>query len=151
MKKNEWKSTEIWKAKRKRLWSPRRAVDQDTRASPNRLETHLVREWGDIGHQLDVGPRIYNKKNSTAFGQQTSRIDTKSVPVLVRGETKVRLCDRNHIIIQKCSKVYVTIKFSWPFARGDKQIINKRRDCRIGLRYEGEVDVGMRARKAIRL
>jgi len=27
-------------------------------ASPNSLEAHLVREWGDIGHQRAVGPRI---------------------------------------------------------------------------------------------
>jgi len=38
----------------------KRAMDttQGTRASPNSLETHLVRKWEDIGHQWAVGPGI---------------------------------------------------------------------------------------------
>ena len=35
---------------RERRWTPTRAKAQDTRASPNSLETHLVRKWEDIGH-----------------------------------------------------------------------------------------------------
>jgi len=57
MKKSEWKNTKIWKAKGK-------AVDTNTRGSPgyqsqpNSLETHLVRKWGDIGHQRTLSPWI---------------------------------------------------------------------------------------------
>ena len=35
---------------RERGWTPKWAKTQDTRASPNSLETHLVRKWRDIGH-----------------------------------------------------------------------------------------------------
>ena len=35
---------------RERWWTPTRAKAQDTRASPNGLETHLFRKWGDVGH-----------------------------------------------------------------------------------------------------
>ena len=44
--------------KGKRQWTTTRAVAQDTRASPNSQETHLVRKWGDIGLQRTVDPRI---------------------------------------------------------------------------------------------
>ena len=37
-------------------WKPTQAVTQDTRTSHNSQETHLVRKWGDIGHQQAVGP-----------------------------------------------------------------------------------------------
>ena len=39
----------------KRL-TPTWVKDQDTRASPNSLETHLVRKWGDIGHLRSLIP-----------------------------------------------------------------------------------------------
>ena len=44
--------------RRERRWTPTQAVTQDTWDSPNSLENHLVRQWGDIGHQRTVGPRI---------------------------------------------------------------------------------------------
>src|SRR6218665_2910607 len=43
---------------RERRWTPTRAVAQDTRASPNSLETHLVRKRGDIGHLRALIPWI---------------------------------------------------------------------------------------------
>ena len=46
-----------WRESRR---TPTRGKVQDTRASPNSLETHLVRKWGDNEHQRAVGPRIYN-------------------------------------------------------------------------------------------
>jgi len=39
-------NTEIWKVKGKRRWKLIRVVAQDTRASPNSLETDLVRKRG---------------------------------------------------------------------------------------------------------
>ena len=57
MKKSGWNNTEIWKA-RERQWTPTRAKAQDTRASPNSLETHLVRKWGEIGHLWALTPWI---------------------------------------------------------------------------------------------
>jgi len=43
-----------------------KAMDTNMGGSPGylsqsqRMETHLVRKWRDIGHQRAVGPRIYN-------------------------------------------------------------------------------------------
>jgi len=39
-----------------------RAMDTNTGGSPGyqSLKTHLVRKWGDIGHQRAMGPRTYN-------------------------------------------------------------------------------------------
>ena len=37
---------------------PTRAIAQDARAHPNILESHLVRKYGDIGHQRAVCPGI---------------------------------------------------------------------------------------------
>ena len=42
--------------RREGRWTPTRAKAQDTRASPYRLETHLVRKWGDIGHLRALSP-----------------------------------------------------------------------------------------------
>ena len=42
--------------RRERQWTPTRAKAQDTRVSPNSLETHLVRKWGDIGHLWALSP-----------------------------------------------------------------------------------------------
>jgi len=42
--KSERKNTEIWKAKENRQRTPTWAKAQDTRASPNSLETHLGSE-----------------------------------------------------------------------------------------------------------
>ena len=36
------------------------AVAYDIRASPNSLETHIVRTWGDFKTQRAVGQRIHN-------------------------------------------------------------------------------------------
>src|SRR6218665_3061951 len=36
--------------RRERRWTPTRAKAQDTRASPNSLETHIVRKLWGIGH-----------------------------------------------------------------------------------------------------
>ena len=55
VKKSEWKNTEIWKAKGK-------AMDTNTGGSPgyqsplNSIDTHVVRKWGDIGHQWALSP-----------------------------------------------------------------------------------------------
>ena len=64
----QMKSNGVWRVngntpsygrrKEKRRWTPTWVVAQDTWASPNSLETHLVRKWGDIGHQQAVGKRI---------------------------------------------------------------------------------------------
>jgi len=43
---------------RERRWTPTQAKAQDTRASFNSLETHLVRKWEDIGHLRALSPWI---------------------------------------------------------------------------------------------
>ena len=45
--------------KGEKAMDPTRVEDQDTWASSNSLETHLVRKWGDIGQQLAQGYTIY--------------------------------------------------------------------------------------------
>jgi len=52
---SEWKTPRCGRW-RERWWTPTRAKTQDTRASPNSLETHLVRKWGDIGHLRALSP-----------------------------------------------------------------------------------------------
>ena len=42
--------------RRERRWTPTRAKAQDTRASPNSLEAHLVRKRGDIGPLQALSP-----------------------------------------------------------------------------------------------
>jgi len=37
-----------------------KTVAHDSRASPDSLETHIMRKWGDIGHPSAVGQRICN-------------------------------------------------------------------------------------------
>src|SRR6218665_3371497 len=44
--------------RRERRWTPTRAKAQVTTASPNRLETHLVRKSEDNGHQRALSPWI---------------------------------------------------------------------------------------------
>jgi len=52
------KTPKFERRKGKRRWTPIQTVAQDTWASLNNLETHIVRKWGDIGHQRAVDPRI---------------------------------------------------------------------------------------------
>src|SRR6218665_644568 len=45
--------------RRERRWTPTRSKAQDTRASPNTLETHLVRKRWDIGLLRALRPWLY--------------------------------------------------------------------------------------------
>jgi len=54
-KKSEWKTSRYGR-RRVGRWTPTWAKAQDTRASLNSLETHLVRKWGDIGHLQVLSP-----------------------------------------------------------------------------------------------
>src|SRR6218665_4217185 len=53
-KKSEWKTPRCGR-RRERCWTPTRAKAQDTRASPNSLETHLVRKTVR-GHLRELSP-----------------------------------------------------------------------------------------------
>ena len=55
MKKSEWK-TPRYGRRWEKWWTPTWAKAQDTRASPDSLETHLVRKWGDISTPTGAEP-----------------------------------------------------------------------------------------------
>src|SRR6218665_2535660 len=56
--KSEWKTPSMHGRRREGRWTPIRAKAQDTRASPNSWETHLVRKRWDIGLLRALSLRI---------------------------------------------------------------------------------------------
>src|SRR6218665_1129077 len=58
--------------KGERRWTPTRAVAQDTGISANSLRTHLMRKYGDTGHQRAVVSRIYNPQNINKIVSQAA-------------------------------------------------------------------------------
>ena len=85
-KKHEWNrmaGEEEWMEKHRDMegegktrWTPTWAEAQDARTNSYSLETHLVKKWGDTGHQRAVGQgfiriRILENKvpDTTGYGR----------------------------------------------------------------------------------
>ena len=58
-------NTEVWKAKREKAMDTNTGGSPGYQSQPNSLETHLVKKWGDIGHQRAAYPRIIQYDTTT--------------------------------------------------------------------------------------